>query len=79
MGHVGVHFGSLGDTYSALWHFMGHLHLDPLDLDAPGVGGDVQRGLHVVGDLLPLGQQLVQTLGPQHIPTHGHQLQWHTC
>ena len=51
-------------------HFRGHLHLDPLDLDALGVGGDVQRGLHVVGDLLPLGQQLVQTLGPQHIPTH---------
>ena len=28
-------------------------HLDPLDLDPPGVGGLVQGRLHPVGDLLP--------------------------
>ena len=43
-------------------------HFDPLDLDPPGVGGHVEGGLHVVRDLLPLRQQLVQTLGAQHIP-----------
>ena len=45
------------------------LHLDPLDINPPGVGGLVQRGLHVVGDLLPLREDLGQTLGTQHIPT----------
>ena len=43
-------------------------HFDPFDLDPPGVRGLVQGGLHPVGNLLPLRQDLGQTLGAQHIP-----------
>ena len=45
-------------------------HLDPLHLDPPGVGGLVQRGLHPVGDLLPLRQDLSQALRTQHVPNN---------
>ena len=43
-------------------------HFDPLDLDAPGIRGLVQRDLHVLRDGLPLGQDVAQTLGTQHVP-----------
>ena len=46
-----------------------YLHFDPLDLDAPGVRRLVQRGLHPVRDLLPLRQDLGQTLGTKYIPS----------
>ena len=39
-----VNFSSINEIY---------LHLYSFDLDPPGVGGLVQRGLHVVRDLLP--------------------------
>ena len=43
-------------------------HLDPLDLDSPGVGGVVERGLHDVRDGLALREDLGQVLRPQHVP-----------
>lgn len=46
-------------------------HLDPLDLDSPWVCGVVERGLHDVGDGLPLTQDLRQVLGAQHVPEGG--------
>ncbi len=45
-----------------------NLHFDPLDLDPPGVSGLVQGDLHVVGDTLPLGQDVPQVLRAQHVP-----------
>jgi len=45
-----------------------NLHFDPLDLDPPGVSGLVQGDLHVVGDALPLGQDVPQVLRTQHVP-----------
>ena len=36
-------------------------------LDTPGVSGLVQSGLHVVSDLLSLGQKFIKTLGAKHI------------
>jgi hypothetical protein len=44
------------------------LHLDPLHLDPPWIGCLVQRGLHVVGNLLPLRQDLGKTFRTQNIP-----------
>jgi hypothetical protein len=38
----------------------GRLHLDALHVDAPGVGGLVEEGLHVLGDALALAQDLVE-------------------
>ena len=43
-------------------------HLDPLDLDSPGVGGLVERLLHDVADCLPLREDLGEVLRPQHVP-----------
>ena len=45
-----------------------HLHFHSLDLDPPGVRGLVQRDLHVVGNALPLGQNVAQVLRTQHVP-----------
>ncbi len=45
-----------------------NLHFDPLDLDPPGVSGLVQGDLHVVGDALPLGQDVPQVLRTKHVP-----------
>ena len=47
-----------------------YLHFHPLDLDAPGVRGLVQRGLHPVRDLLPLRQDLGQAFGTKYIPKY---------
>ncbi len=38
------------------------LHFDALDLDAPGLGGLVERGLHGRGYALPIAQDLVKVL-----------------
>ena len=42
-----------------------------IHLDAPEVGGLVQRVLHHAGDGLPLGQDLGEVAGPEHVPQRG--------
>ena len=43
-------------------------HFNPLDLDAPRVGGLVEGLLHDVADGLPLREDLGQVLRAQHVP-----------
>ena len=43
-------------------------HLDPLDLDPPGVGGLVEGLLHDVADGLALREDLGQVLRTKHVP-----------
>ena len=54
--------------YKSAFHAQVYSHLDPLDLDAPGVGGLVEGLLHDVADGLPLGEDLGQVLRAQHVP-----------
>ena len=42
-----------------------------IHLDSPEVGGLVQRVLHHLGDGLPLGQNLGEVAGPEHVPQRG--------
>ncbi|MPD01209.1 hypothetical protein E2C01_096727 [Portunus trituberculatus] len=46
-------------------------HLDALHLDAPGIGGVVQRTLHGGGDRLSLAQDLSQVASTQHVAQGG--------
>ena len=43
-------------------------HLHPLHQHAPAVRGLVQAGLHLVGDGLPVRQDVPQVPSPQHVP-----------
>ena len=45
-----------------------YLHLNPLDLDSPRVGGLVQRALHHVGDRLALREDVAKLLRTQNVP-----------
>ena len=54
-------------SYEILLLLYQHLHLHPLHLDTPGVGGLVQGVFHPGGDLLSLRQYVSLALGTQNI------------
>ena len=45
-----------------------HLHLHSLHFYSPRIGGLIKTRLHGVRDGLPLGEDLGQVLGAQHVP-----------
>ena len=47
------------------------LDLDPLDLDAPGVGGVIKMLQDVLGDRLAVGEDLGEVLRAQNRPQGG--------
>lgn len=48
-----------------------HLHFHALNLDAPRIGGVVQRRLHDVGDGLAFRQDFRQIFGAQYVSQRG--------
>ena len=52
-----------------------HLHLHPLHFYSPRIGGFVETRLHDVRDGFPLGEDLGQVLGAQHVSKGGRRQQ----
>ena len=46
-------------------------HLYPLYEDAPTVGGLIEAGLHLMGDGLPVREDVPEVPGAQHVPQGG--------
>ena len=46
-------------------------HLNPLHKHAPAIGGFIEAGLHLMGDGLPVCEDVPEVPGAQHVPQGG--------